>query len=144
MSRDLDTFLDEVRAESRAAGPAAVAEFEAYLRHFDLSRQVFELRTAHGWSQLELAKQSGIQQSEISRIEHGQGNPTYQTLTALAGALQMRLAFIPAAAKSAGIKARGGRAAVRIGAKHAGGASSSGKTARPRSPARRQPSSNDI
>jgi transcriptional regulator with XRE-family HTH domain len=95
MSRDLDAFLAEVHEESNAAGPAAVAEFEAYLRHFELSRQIFELRKAHGWSQLELARQSGVQQSEISRIEHGQGNPTYQTLTAIAGAMQMRLTFVP-------------------------------------------------
>src|SRR5229473_493741 len=95
MSRDLDSFLAEVREESNAAGPAAVVEFEAYLRHFELSRQIFELRKVHGWSQLELARRSGVQQSEISRIEHGQGNPTYQTLTAIAGAMQMRLTFVP-------------------------------------------------
>lgn len=107
MSRDLDAFLAEVREESKAAGPAAVAEFEAYLRHFELSRQIFELRTAHGWSQLELARQSGVQQSEISRIEHGQGNPTYQTLTAIAGAMQMRLTFVPTSAlRGAGAKGR--------------------------------------
>ena len=107
MSRDLDAFLAEVREESNAAGPAAVAEFEAYLRHFELSRQIFELRMAHGWSQLELARQSGVQQSEISRIEHGQGNPTYQTLTAIAGAMQMRLTFVPTSvSRGAGAKGR--------------------------------------
>lgn len=96
MARDLDAFLGEVRAESKAAGPGAVAELEAYLRHFDLSRQVFELRKAHGWSQLELARQSGVQQSEISRIEHGRGNPTFQTISAIAGAMQMQVTFVPA------------------------------------------------
>lgn len=105
MARDLDAFLGEVREESNAAGPAAVAELEAYLRHFDLSRQIFELRKAHGWSQLELARQSGVQQSEISRIEHGQGNPTYQTISAIAGALQMQLTFVAStASRSAGTK----------------------------------------
>ena len=93
-SRELDVFLAEVRRESRDAGSAAVAELDAYLRHFELSRQIWELRKAHGWSQLELARQSGVQQSEISRIEQGQGNPTYQTLSALAGAMQMRLTFV--------------------------------------------------
>ena len=107
MARDLDAFLGEVREESNAAGLAAVAELEAYLRHFELSRQIFELRKAHGWSQLELARQSGIQQSEISRIEHGQGNPTYQTISAIAGALQMQLTFVPSTAvRIAGTKRR--------------------------------------
>ena len=104
MAGDLDKFLAEVRAESTAAGPAAVDEFAAYLRHFELSRQVFELRKAHRWSQLQLAKQSGVQQSEISRIEHGQGNPTYQTLAALAGAMQMQLAFVPSTARRDGTR----------------------------------------
>lgn len=98
MSRDLDTFLAEVRKDSKAAGPAAVAEFEGYLRHFELSRQLFELRKAHGWSQLDLSRHSGVQQSEISRIEHGQGNPTYQTLSSLATAMQMQLTFVPSVA----------------------------------------------
>src|SRR5260370_20265 len=112
MSRDLDAFLAEVHEESNAAGPAAVAEFEAYLRHFELSRQIFELRKAHGWSQLELARQSGVQQSEISRIEHGQGNPTYQTLTAIAGAMQMRLTFVPSRRTGAKGGKRGAPAAT--------------------------------
>jgi transcriptional regulator with XRE-family HTH domain len=134
MFRDLDEFLAEVREESNAAGPAAVAEFKAYLRHFELSRQIFELRIAHGWSQLELARQSGVQQSEISRIEHGQGNPTYQTLTAVAGAMQMRLTFVPeSASPSAGTKGRKRALPTKMpGSGTRGGASalSSKKTAR--------------
>ncbi len=96
MADDLKQFLDEVRAESEAAGPEAVAELEAYRRHFELTRQLHELRVARGLSQAELSRRSGVQQSEISRIEHGRGNPTYQTLAALAGALRSRIAFVPA------------------------------------------------
>ncbi len=69
MPGDLDSFLEEVRAESRAAGPEVVAGFEAALEHFELARQLIELRKAHGWTQQRLSKRSGVQQSEISRIE---------------------------------------------------------------------------
>jgi transcriptional regulator with XRE-family HTH domain len=48
----------------------------------------------------QLAKASGVQQSEISRIERRQGNPTYRTLQALAQAVHMTFGFVDS--KSAG------------------------------------------
>lgn len=91
---DLDLFMEEVRAESIAAGPEAEAELDAYLEHFELARQVIELRKSIGWTQKRLAARSGVQQSEISRIERGEGNPTYRTLKAIAKALRLELAFV--------------------------------------------------
>lgn len=50
--------------------------------------------TAH-LSQPQLAKQSGVQQADISRIERGLGNPTRDTLVKLADALGMQLVLQP-------------------------------------------------
>jgi XRE family transcriptional regulator, regulator of sulfur utilization len=94
MPGDLDSFMEEVWAESRAAGPEAVARFEAQLEQFELARRLFELRRARRWTQERLAERSGVQQSEISRIERGEGNPTFRTLSALARALEVRLDFV--------------------------------------------------
>jgi transcriptional regulator with XRE-family HTH domain len=94
MPGDLDSFMEEVRAESRAAGPEAVAELDAYSEHFEFARQLLELRKARGWTQKRLADQAGVQQSEISRIERGEGNPTFRTLSALARAFEVRLGFV--------------------------------------------------
>ncbi len=92
---DLDVFLREVEEESRAAGKQAVRDLEAYGEHFRLARQLIIMRKSHGWTQEQLAKASGVQQSEISRIERGQGNPTYSTLDALARAANMAVALVP-------------------------------------------------
>ena len=45
-------------------------------------------------SQRDLAKLSGIPQSEISRIETGAGNPTYATIAALLRALGKHIQLV--------------------------------------------------
>lgn len=113
MSGDLDKFLDEVREESEAAGLESLAEFDAYLRHYELSRQILLRRRSLGWSQPQLARKSGVQQSEISRIERGQGNPTYETLTALAGAMGARVSLVSTdAAESTRAKGTGSNRSI--------------------------------
>ena len=54
-------------------------------------------RRARKLSQPQLSTASGVQQSEISRIENGAGNPTTETLSRLAGALGQRLTLTPIA-----------------------------------------------
>lgn len=72
-------FQDEVDAASR------------------LGAQLRAARTARGLSQSDLAAITGIQQSEISRIERGLGNPTTETLSRLAAGAAMRLGLEPLA-----------------------------------------------
>lgn len=84
--------MKEVEDESEAAGE--MAALEAYGEHFRLALAVIQLRKRQHWTQLQLSKASGVQQSEISRIERGQGNPTYRTLQALAQAAQMTVTFV--------------------------------------------------
>ncbi len=59
-----------------------------------VAMQLIALREKHGVSQSELARQTGINQSEISRIERGSGNPTEKTLIRLADALGADLQLV--------------------------------------------------
>lgn len=90
---DLKAFMDELRADSRAAG--LEADLDAYLGHFDLARQVQELRAARRLTQTALARSARVPQSEISRLETGRGNPTLQTLARIAAACGARLLLVP-------------------------------------------------
>lgn len=87
MSRKFKEFMREVEAEARREGPQAVAELEAFDAHFRLAGELLALRKARGLTQRQLAQKTGVNQSEISRIEGGGANPTVSTVAALAGAL---------------------------------------------------------
>lgn len=91
---DLRNFLQEVTNQSKAAGDRAIKALDAYGAHFRLARQLLQLRKKHRWTQQEFAQKSGVPQSEISRIERGESNPTYQTLVALARSLNMTIGFV--------------------------------------------------
>lgn len=91
---EFDQFMKEVEAASDAAGESEVTA--AYGEHFRLARQVIQLRKKAGWTQQQFAKVTGVQQSEISRIERGQGNPTLRTLQALAHSGRMTIGFVSA------------------------------------------------
>lgn len=87
-------FIKEIEEEAKAEGPEAVAELEALRSHYALARQLIELRQSHKMTQTQLAKQSGIPQSEISRIERGSANPTVATLNALVKSLNADLQLV--------------------------------------------------
>lgn len=107
---DLDGFMKEVEAESLAAGESEA--LSAYGEHFRLALAVIQLRRMQRWTQQQLARASGVQQSEISRIERGQGNPTYRTLQALAHAAKMTVAFVAASRTGPPAPKRGQRGAA--------------------------------
>lgn len=60
-----------------------------------LGRQLAEARKLAHLTQPQLAQQTGLQQADISRIEHGLGNPTRDTLLKLADALGMEIVLRP-------------------------------------------------
>lgn len=91
MTSSFEQLIKEVEKEAEAEGPEAVAELEAFRAHFALANQLLTLRREKKLSQTELAKLSGVPQSEISRIERGYGNPTTSTLSALAKPLGAKL-----------------------------------------------------
>ena len=88
----MGTKFDDWMAQREAAETVGEAElrgrFEAAI---ELGLQFRDARVALGLSQRELSQRSGVRQADISRIEHGAGNPTEITLQRLANALEKRL-----------------------------------------------------
>lgn len=100
-SRRFSDFMHELEAEARREGPDAVAEAEVFRAYFQLAREFVQRRQALGLTQRELAEKAGVQQSEISRIEQGNANPTFQTMYALARALGAEFHLVEAGSRRA-------------------------------------------
>jgi ribosome-binding protein aMBF1 (putative translation factor) len=83
--RDTEGQLTE---EERRLADAARARFR-------IGTRILQRRLAAGMTQQQLAAASGIAQADISRIEHGQTNPTTDTLEAIARPLGAALDFVP-------------------------------------------------
>ena len=90
MAATLDQYIDELKERS----PREREKLERAERSFDLIGQLLVLRLEAGMTQTELAKRSGIRQSEISKIENGRINPTMETLEALGATLGVHLGFV--------------------------------------------------
>ena len=90
MASTLDQYIDELKERS----PREREKLERAERSFDLIGQLLVLRLEAGMTQTELAKGSGVRQSEISKIENGRINPTLDTLEALGDALGVHLGFV--------------------------------------------------
>lgn len=86
-----DETYARVVAEAEAEGPEAVAELRLLEDRYRLASDLISRRRSLHMTQQQLADASGIRQSEISRIEGGNGNPTLKTLGALAHALGAKL-----------------------------------------------------
>jgi ribosome-binding protein aMBF1 (putative translation factor) len=82
---------DYVKQYEAGLSPEEREQFDAFREHYDLANQVIELRKQLGLSQSALAERSGIDQADISRIERGVGNPTWNTVRALTRALGVRI-----------------------------------------------------
>jgi transcriptional regulator with XRE-family HTH domain len=105
MSTDFSQLIADIEHEARDEGPQAVRELEQFREEFSLASQIIESRREGKLSQRELAKLSGVPQSEISRIETGASNPTYATITALLRPLGKRIQLVddgPITAKRVG------------------------------------------
>lgn len=101
MARSFNELAARAKAgwsdDAVAVYEAASSSFDAELAaRADLGAQLAIARTQRHLTQPELSAASGIQQSEISRIERGIGNPTATTITRLATALDLRLVLEPA------------------------------------------------
>jgi transcriptional regulator with XRE-family HTH domain len=57
----------------------------------DLADEVLELRMEKGWTQEELAERVGTAQANISRLENGLANPTFEFLQRLCDAFGTEL-----------------------------------------------------
>lgn len=80
--------------EATAVYEAASASYREEMATLaDIGKELVAARKARNLSQGALASMTGIQQSEISRIERGQGNPTLTTLGRLARQLGLRFSL---------------------------------------------------
>ena len=96
MARKFQDFMREVEAEAHREGPKAITELAAFDAHFRLAGELLSLRRARGLTQRQLSQKTGIQQSEISRIEAAHANPTVGTVSALARALGAEVRLVTA------------------------------------------------
>jgi DNA-binding XRE family transcriptional regulator len=94
MSTDFNQLIADIEQEAQAEGPRAVRELEQFREEFSLASQLIASRRDGKLSQRDLAKLSGVPQSEISRIETGAANPTYATITALLRPLGKRIQIV--------------------------------------------------
>ncbi len=98
MANDFDDLLAQIEAEAEASGSAAVEALRALDAHFAFAVELVTARRAAKMTQTRLAELSGIPQSEISRFERGQGNPTLETIGRLLSSLGRQVASAPRAA----------------------------------------------
>ena len=78
--------LEEFRRKLKQ-DPGYEAAEEELKPLLDLADDILSLRLEKGWSQSELAKRADTKQANISRLESGLANPTYQFLQKVARAL---------------------------------------------------------
>jgi ribosome-binding protein aMBF1 (putative translation factor) len=91
----MGTNFDDFMANDESMNtPEVRAMQEVFRPRYQLATQLIGLREKRGLSQSELARRTGIHQTEISRIERGSGNPTERTLLRLADALGADLQLV--------------------------------------------------
>ena len=77
--------------------PELVREYEAIQPEMDVIRAIVNARTSQNLTQNELAKRTGINQADISKLENGTRNPSVNLLKRLAEGMGMslKMEFIP-------------------------------------------------
>lgn len=94
MRDDLDELLEEYMEN-----PEFKKEWEDCEAEFNMIQALIDARKSRHMTQKQLAKRTGIDQADISKIETGNGNPTVRLLQRLAAGMDMtlKLEFIPKA-----------------------------------------------
>lgn len=94
MATKFSDFMRGIEEQAQAEGPEAVAELQTFRDHFRLGRELAEARLAMGLTQKDVAKKAKVNQSEVSDIERGRSNPTYDTLSRVAMAVDKRFGLV--------------------------------------------------
>lgn len=78
--------------------PKFKAEWEALDPEFSVIEAMLKARKESGLTQQQLSERTGIAQTDISKLERGNGNPSLRTLQRLAAGMGMRvkIEFVPA------------------------------------------------
>ena len=86
----MSTTFKQFKAKS-LKNPAVKAEYDTLGPEYEVVKTIIKARVKRGWSQTELAEAIGSRQPVISRLERGDGNPSLQTLSRIAKALDLSL-----------------------------------------------------
>ena len=91
----MTTFEDYKKQQMQ--DPELVREYEAIQPEMDVIRAIVNARTSQNLTQNELAKRTGINQADISKLENGTRNPSVNLLKRLAEGMGMslKIEFIP-------------------------------------------------
>ncbi len=71
--------------------PGFRAEYDALENEFAIIQAMIDARKVSGLTQKQLAERTGIAQSDISKLETGNANPSLKTLQRLANGMGMKL-----------------------------------------------------
>lgn len=85
----MSDFKDYLNAQLK--DPEFRKEYEALDTEYSIMQVIIDARNAMNMSQQELSKRTGIAQSDISKLENGNANPSIKTLRRLAEGLGMKL-----------------------------------------------------
>ncbi|MCD8192364.1 MAG: helix-turn-helix domain-containing protein [Oscillospiraceae bacterium] len=83
---NFDDYLQE-----RLQDPEFKSEYDALEPEFSLIRAMLDARREAGLTQKQLSERTGISQSDISKFETGNGNPSLKTLQRLAAGMGMKV-----------------------------------------------------
>lgn len=84
------TTFDEFLAK-QMKDPEFKKEYDALEPEFEIIQAMIDARKNSGMTQKELADKTGIAQSDISKIENGNANPSIRTLQRLAKGMGKKL-----------------------------------------------------
>lgn len=90
-SKGFDEFYGELEGEAKAEGSEAIRDLRAKEVKYALINTLITRRRYLKLTQQTLANESGVAQTEISRIERGRKSPTLDTFSRLASALGLEL-----------------------------------------------------
>lgn len=78
--------------------PKFKAEWDALDPEFSVIEAMLKARKESGLTQQQLSERTGIAQTDISKLERGNGNPSLRTLQRLAAGMgmQVKIEFVPA------------------------------------------------
>ena len=87
--------MSEFRAflNEQMKDPEFKTEYDALEDEFVIIQAMIDARKKSGLTQRQLAERTGIAQSDISKMENGNANPSLRTLKRLAAGMGMRLKF---------------------------------------------------
>jgi len=83
---DFNDFLEE-----QLKDPEIKVEYEALEAEFSIIQAMIDARKNSGLTQKQLSERTGIAQSDISKLENGNANPSLRTLQRLAAGMGMQL-----------------------------------------------------